>query len=213
MAGLLSPGTPFYRAWSSAADLVLVNAVTLVACLPVVTAGAALTACARVTMEVAREEEGYVLRTWWRSFRGNLVQSLAWWLPAIALAAVGGSAFVLAGTGAAGGAGEAGAVSGLVIAGSAAIAGVLVWLVPLVAFFENTVAGHVSNAVRLAVGGLGRTVVCLAVLVAPAVLAAVLPASRVAVAWFEVLLGTAFAWYLIALVQRGVIDRLRDAAR
>lgn len=211
MAGLLSPGTPFYRAWSSAADLVLVNVVTLVACLPVVTAGAALTACARVTAEMARDEEGYVLRTWWRSFRGNLVQSLAWWLPVLLLAGTGAAAYVLAGSGAAG-AGTSGAVSGLVLAGSALVAGVLVWLVPLVALFENTVAGHVANAVRLAIGRLELTVVALAVLAAPLVLVVVLPGSRAAVGWFEVLLGAAFAGYLIALLQRGVMGGLLHSA-
>ena len=211
MAGLLSPGTPFYRAWSSAADLVLVNVVTLVACAPLVTAGAALTACARVTAEMAPDEEGYVLRTWWRSFRGNLVQSLAWWLPVLLLAGTGAAAYVLAGSGAAG-AGTSGAVSGLVLAGSALVAGVLVWLVPLVALFENTVAGHVANAVRLAIGRLELTVVALAVLAAPLVLVVVLPGSRAAVGWFEVLLGSAFAGYLIALLQRGVMGGLLHSA-
>lgn len=211
MAGLLSPGTPFYRAWSSAADLVLVNVVTLVACAPLVTAGAALTACARVTAEMVRDEEGYVLRTWWRSFRGNLVQSLAWWLPVLLLAGTGAAAYVLAASGAAG-AGTSGAVSGLVLAGSALVAGVLVWLVPLVALFENTVAGHVANAVRLAIGRLELTVVALAVLAAPLVLVVVLPGSRAAVGWFEVLLGAAFAGYLIALLQRGVMGGLLHSA-
>ncbi len=211
MAGLLTPGTPFHRAWSSAADLVLVNVVTLVASAPLVTAGAALTACARVTAEMARDEEGYVLRTWWRSFRGALLQSLAWWLPVLALAGTGAVAYVLAGSGAAS-AGTAGAVSGLVLAGSALVTGILVWLVPLVALFENTAAGHLANAVRLAVGRLGTTLVALAVLVAPLVLVVVLPGSRTAVAWFEVLLGVAFAAYLIALLQRRVMGDLRESA-
>ena len=90
MPGLLRLDSPLYRAWTSAADLVIVNALTLAGCLPVLTAGAALTACARVTMDMARNEDCYIVRTWWRVFRGELRQSFAWWPPvlgALALAA------------------------------------------------------------------------------------------------------------------------------
>mgnify|MGYP001672298458 CR=1 FL=1 len=92
------------------------------------------------------------------------------------------------------------------------LVGALVWLVPLVARFENTVPGHAANAIRLAVGYLGRTVACLAVVVAPAALILWAPRARMATAWFMVLLGVAFQGYLMALIQRGVIDRLREAS-
>ncbi|ETJ45723.1 hypothetical protein Q604_UNBC00291G0001, partial [human gut metagenome] len=38
MPRLIRLDSPFYRAWSSAADLVVVNILTLLACLPVLTA-------------------------------------------------------------------------------------------------------------------------------------------------------------------------------
>ena len=75
-----------------------------------------------------------------------------------------------------------------------------------VARFENTVPGHAINTIRLAVGCLGRTVACLAVVAAPAALAWWAPQARAATAWFMVLLGPAFQGYLMALIQRGVID-------
>jgi len=214
--GLLRLDSPLYRAWTSAADLVIVNALTLVGCLPVLTAGAALTACARVTMDMARNEDGYIVRTWWRVFRGELRQSFAWWPPvlgALALAAWESRAFVrLSQDDGAVGATGLGAASGLLLAGEVVLLGALVWLVPLVARFENTVPGHAANAIRLAVGYLGRTVACLAVVVAPAALILWAPRARMATAWFMVLLGVAFQGYLMALIQRGVIDRLREAS-
>ena len=65
----LNPDAPVYRAWAAAADLVLVNMLTLVACAPVVTAGASLVACTRSVMGMARDEGGSVARNWWRTFR------------------------------------------------------------------------------------------------------------------------------------------------
>lgn len=207
MPGFLRPDSAFYRAWSAAADLVVVNLLTLLACLPIITAGAALTACARVVMEMVREEDTYTVRTWWRSFRTNLVQSLAWWLPV--LVAAGLAAWMNLSLSQLGGA----ALTGLVDAGALLIVAVLIWLVPLVAFFDNTVGAHVANAARLAVGALRRTAVCLLLLAAPVVLVVALPGARAAAGWFVVLLGVAFIGYLMALVQRPVIDRLREGAR
>jgi len=85
MAGLLSPDSSFYRALNSATDLVILNALTILGCVPVVTAGASLTACARVTADMVREEDDYIVRSWWASFKGNLRQSFGWWLPVLAL--------------------------------------------------------------------------------------------------------------------------------
>ena len=83
MALFPSPDSPAYRAWSAAADIVILNVLTLAGCLPVVTAGASLTACARVAGEMAADDAPAVISAWWRSFRLNLRQSLAWWLPVL----------------------------------------------------------------------------------------------------------------------------------
>ena len=191
MPGFLRIDSPFYRAWTGAADLVIINALTLIGCLPVVTAGAALTACARITMDMVRDEDGYIVRTWWRIFRGELIRSLAWWLPTVGVLALAVWENRTVAAGAESGAIGAnpaglGALSGLLLAGGAIVVGVLVWLV--------------------------RTATCLVVTSAPAILACAVPQSRAAVTWFMVLLGLAFQGYLMALIQRSVIDRLRRAS-
>ena len=71
--------------------------------------------------------------------------------------------------------------------------------------------GHLSNALRLAVGRLGVTVLALVIAAAPAIVFWGLPASRAAVAWFMVLIGPAFQTYLIALLQRSTMAALRGA--
>ena len=99
MALFPGPDSPAYRAWSAAADVVILNVLTLAGCLPVVTAGASLTACARVAGEMAADGDPAVVTTWWRSFRLNLSQSLTWWLPVLVLVTLGGWEYlVLAGS-------------------------------------------------------------------------------------------------------------------
>ncbi|WP_196717245.1 DUF624 domain-containing protein [Actinomyces trachealis] len=208
MSRLLNLESPFYRAYSAAADLVILNSLTILGCLPVVTAGASLTACARVVSGMVREEEGYLLRTWWKAFRGALRQSLGWWLPVLGLGALGLWESQL--LGATSSATLGGGLTGLLLAGLLVMLGVLLWLVPLTAVFENTLRSHLGNALRLAVGRLDLTVACLLVLAAPVALAGLVPGVRAAVAWFMVILGVAFASYLVALLQRGIMARLRE---
>ena len=138
MALFPGPDSPAYRAWSAAADVVILNVLTLAGCLPVVTAGASLTACARVAGEMAADGDPAVITTWWRSFRLNLSQSLTWWLPVLVLVTLGGWEYlVLAGSSPEGQHGTvSGALSGVVLAGGVLLAAVLIWLVALVAFWE-----------------------------------------------------------------------------
>ena len=214
MALFPGPDSPAYRAWSAAADVVILNVLTLAGCLPVVTAGASLTACARVAGEMAVDGDPAVVTTWWRSFRLNLSQSLTWWLPVLVLVTLGGWEYlVLAGSSQEDQPGTvSGALSGVVLAGGVLLAAILVWLLPLAAFFDAPVHRHLSNALRLAVGRLGITMIALVIAAAPAIVFWGLAASRAAVAWFMVLIGPAFQAYLIALLQRSTMVALRGAS-
>ena len=215
MALFPGPDSPAYRAWSAAADVVILNALTLAGCLPVVTAGASLTACARVAGEMAADDDPAVVATWWRSFRLNLRQSLAWWLPVLGLLVLGlWEYLVLFGSSSGDRHGTVnGAVSGLVPAGGVLLSAILIWLPALAAFFDAPITQHLSNAVRLAVGRLGITALALVIAAAPVIVFWALPAMRGAVIWFMVLIGPAFQIYLIALLQRPTVVRLTACAQ
>ena len=214
MALFPSPDSPAYRAWSAAADIVILNVLTLAGCLPVVTAGASLTACARVAGEMAADDAPAVISAWWRSFRLNLRQSLAWWLPVLVLVALSAWEYLLLSGSSLGerNGGMSGALSGLVLAGGVLLAAILIWLLPLAAFFDAPVARHLANALRLAVGRLGATALALAIVAAPMIVFWGLAAARVAVVWFMVLIGPAFQIYLIALLQRATMVALSSAS-
>ena len=214
MALFPSPDSPAYRAWSAAADIVILNVLTLAGCLPVVTAGASLTACARVAGEMAADDAPAVISAWWRSFRLNLRQSLAWWLPVLVLMALSAWEYLLLSGSSLGerNGGMSGALSGLVLAGGVLLAAILIWLLPLAAFFDAPVARHLANALRLAVGRLGATALALAIVAAPMIVFWGLSAARVAVVWFMVLIGPAFQIYLIALLQRTTMVVLSSAS-
>lgn len=53
-------------------DIVVLNLLTVLCCLPIVTAGASIAAMNNVVLKMARNEEGYVGKTFFKAFRENL---------------------------------------------------------------------------------------------------------------------------------------------
>ena len=69
-------------------DLVVLNLITLVMCVPIVTAGASLTAMHYVLWHSVRQEGDSVWKMYWRSFRQNFRQATLIWLGVLAVIAV-----------------------------------------------------------------------------------------------------------------------------
>ena len=65
----------FFVFMGKVADLCLLNLVLILCCIPVVTAGASLTALYYVTMKMVRNEEAYIFRSFFKSFKQNFRQA------------------------------------------------------------------------------------------------------------------------------------------
>ena len=77
---IFEEGSPFQRFLNRTADLLILNLVALLMCLPVITIGASLTAMHYVLLKMVRGEEGYIVKSYFRSFKRNFVQATALWL-------------------------------------------------------------------------------------------------------------------------------------
>ena len=135
-------GNPLMQGLAIAADLLFLNLLTLVCCLPVFTAGAALTALSDLAQQLVRGEETYVLRGYFRSFRSNFKKgcllgliflgaaALVWLDYRVALAVMPVMRFAAA------------AVGVLVLAAA-------IYAFALQARFENSLGGTLKNALAL----------------------------------------------------------------
>ena len=61
-------------------DLVLLNLIFMVSCLPFVTIGASVTALYYVTLKIVRGEAPAIWQSFWKSFRENFKQSTCLWI-------------------------------------------------------------------------------------------------------------------------------------
>lgn len=65
----------FFSFMGKVADLCMLNLVCILCCIPVVTAGASLTALYYVTLKMIRNEEAYIFRSFFKSFKQNFRQA------------------------------------------------------------------------------------------------------------------------------------------
>ncbi len=61
-------------------DLVILNVIFLVTCIPIFTIGAAITSLYEVTFKMIKDEESYIFKGYFKSFKGNFKKSTVAWL-------------------------------------------------------------------------------------------------------------------------------------
>jgi len=76
MGSFFNMDSPFFRAMSRVADLLILNVVFVICCIPIVTIGPALTGLFYVTLKMVRNEESYIVRGFFHSFKQNLRQGI-----------------------------------------------------------------------------------------------------------------------------------------
>lgn len=148
------PDSPLMSGLSRMTDLVLLNLITLAGCLPVLTAGASLTAMYYVLLKMVRGEEGYVAADWLKSFKRNFRQATLIWLVFLA---AGVMALVDLWIIAYGAGSTALAVRVLLILVILMVYGVFLWIFPILARFEGTVPMIAASAAAMAFRALPAT--------------------------------------------------------
>ncbi|MBR6209280.1 MAG: YesL family protein [Oscillospiraceae bacterium] len=97
MSRIFDMDNPVMRALAVAADLLVLNLLTMLCCVPVLTAGAAFAAMNDVLLHQVRGEEGYLLRSFFRSFAANFKKATLLWLVVLAALVLVGADYLAAG--------------------------------------------------------------------------------------------------------------------
>lgn len=154
MRGVFNPDSPLMRALGVVWDLIVLNLLFLVCCIPVVTIGPAITALHYVTTKMAGEKDGTpVVGNFFKSFRANFRQGV---LMGILFGAAGGflgyDIYLLWHSG-----NFQNSIFKILIP-VAAIAYMMtfVYAFPLLARFNNTVLGTIRNAFIMSVTSLPK---------------------------------------------------------
>ena len=80
MGGMFDVDSPVMNVLNKIMNLMILNLCFVAGCIPVVTAGAAMTALYSVNLKMVRNEEAYIFSSYWRAFKENFRQSTVCWL-------------------------------------------------------------------------------------------------------------------------------------
>jgi uncharacterized membrane protein YesL len=165
--GIFRVDSPFYRFLSRFVDVLVLNFWLLVCSIPIVTAGASITAAFSVTMKMVNEEEGYITRSFFRSFKENFKQGTYLWLISLACMYIVYLDFQVFN------AYEDGPILLLIVG---ILAGVvfffsLLYTFPQAARYKNTIQQMMKNSQQITVRYFGKTIFLLVILLLEILLA------------------------------------------
>lgn len=166
--------SPLMNFLNKVADVMILNILVVLCCLPLVTAGASLTAGYYVAFKMVKNEEGYITKGFFKSFKENFKQSTIIWLIMLLITFILATDFkIMAQTDL-----EFGqwmrigimAVSLIVILGA-------VFVFPMQARFSNTIKNTIKNSYLMALSHLPSAVIIVISYFAPVVILYIIPES------------------------------------
>ncbi len=79
-AGFFNYDNPVWRFIGKFWDVLVINFLWIICSIPIVTIGSSTTAMYYVTLKLARDEDGYTIQSFFKSFKENFKQATAIWL-------------------------------------------------------------------------------------------------------------------------------------
>lgn len=176
---------PVFTALSRLADLFWLNLLYILCCIPLVTVGAASTALYYVTLKMAKDEEGYITRSYFKSFKENFVQATIIWILLLLVMVIMIMDIKIAGGGNTAEVFNSSLISNVVIVAVGVMAIVLamtfIYVFPILAQFENTIKNTIKNAFLISIRHLPYTFLMLVITAIPVVLIWFFPALLILV--------------------------------
>lgn len=189
------------RVLNRVGDLMILNFLMIICCIPVITVGAAYTGMHYVLLKMVRDREGYLIRGFFKSFVQNFRQATLMWLLMLLVIMVYVGDVVIFN------------FSGLVfpkpvIVAVLAVAIVLlmtaVYVFPLQARFENPIKNTLKNAMILAFANLPKTILMLVCYALPLVICYFSSYAML----FVILFGISAPAYAAAYLYSGIFKKM-----
>lgn len=196
----------FFRFGTKVTDLMIINILTLICCIPIFTIGPAITAMHYVLLRIYRDEEGYIVKSYFKSFKENFKQATLIWLIYLAvILVVGLDAWIVAKGGI-----EIGKFFkyGLVFIGVLGTFS-LSWVFILQSRYENPIKVTIKNSFIVSIGNFFKTVMMLIMLLIP-VLFILISEVTLPLVFF---LGLSVPGLLQCLVYSKIFDRMEGVDR
>lgn len=155
MSSFFEINSPASRLLTSVCNLIMVNLIFIVTCIPVVTIGASLCGLYKVLFEILNKEEVSVIKDYFKEFKRCFLKATLFWIPMLFILSFFALELYWILTGVPG-------TSAWMMVPILLVAVLLITLAiyyfPLLAIFDNTPKETLRNAILLGVGNLPTTI-------------------------------------------------------
>ncbi|MBQ7840496.1 MAG: YesL family protein [Lachnospiraceae bacterium] len=203
---LFNLDSPVMLFLTKVANLMILNIITLLLCIPIVTAGPAITALYYVTIKMAKGDDPYIIQNYFKSFKQNFRQALIIWLIMLAvIVIIAVDLMVLFGGSITGQLATIMKVVICVITVLLLLGGLYIF--PVLSRFDNTVKQTIKNSFLMSIMSLPRSILILVIHLLPVLL--LLVSMQVLPVLF--LLGISAVAYLSSLQFVKIFKRFEPA--
>lgn len=159
--------SPLFSFLNKVADLIILNLLTLVCCIPVITVGAAMTGLNYVCLKMARNEEGYIVRGFFKSFKENFKQAtIIWLIILLVIGVLAGDVFIMSYSNVA----FPTWIRVALLAVGVIVIVALMHVFPVLARFDNTIKNTFRNSLYMGILTLPKTILMVICWALPVVL-------------------------------------------
>ena len=201
MGKLFGLDSPVVRFLSRMADIMILNILVLITCIPVITIGASFTAMHYVLIKMIRNEESYIVKMYFKSFKENFIQATILWIIILLVGLIFvGDYYVFV---------KSDHEFSLVFMLAVLVVDILfmmtaMYVFPLQARFYNTVGRTLKNAFLVMIANFPRSILMLVLYALPVVLMMVSPMATP----FLIMFGVAGPGLGAAYLYRKIFSKL-----
>ncbi len=207
MKSIFNLESPLMQMLTRAGDMILLNLLFLICCIPVITAGASIAAMHKMMQEIVYETDSSTVKGFFRAFKANFKQAtILWILMLLVILSLGCDALLIVTY-------FSGSESVKWMFGLLAVLAVLVccvvaYMIPLMVRYENTLREHLTNACVLAIIKLPRTIGLVVLNLLPVIIFALSVNVFFQTLIFWLFIGFTFTAYLEVILLKPVFTEL-----
>jgi len=205
MRGLFNIDSGVMSFLTKVADIMILNVIFIICCIPIVTIGASTTALYTITLKMVKNEEAYIFTGFFKAFKENFKISTIAWLIAMFMGAVLFADYQLSGTM------NEPIATILRCIFFALIIVFFFWisyLFPYIARFENTLKNYLKNAILISIANLPFTLLLTLIVAAIIALFIFVPGQIFLILMtFWIFAGFALHAYINSIILRKVFAK------
>lgn len=162
----------FVKVLNRIADLVGLNLLAILFCIPIITIGVSITAVYGCIFRIQEKREGYLTKDFWKLFKECFRSSTIIYLVGVAVVAMLYLDYQIFATDS-----RLDILQVLVVAGGILVAEIFTYAFPMESYFENSLKATVKNALLLGISNIPYTLLMLGINVFPFFLVARIPVT------------------------------------